>query len=434
MAKDVLAVVMAGGMGERLRPLTDFRAKPAVPFGGIYRIVDFTLSNCINSGVRQVYVLTQYKSYSLSSHLRTGWNFLSRRLDHFIDEIPAQMQLGSGWYRGTADAIRQNMSFIGRGSPRLVLILSGDHVYKMDYGAMCRFHDDKRAAVTVSVVRVPAEVARGAYGVLEVDGDDRILGFEEKPASPKTIPGTDECLASMGIYVYGTETLRASLSNDFDDFGKEVIPSLVARGEPVFAYDFTARNVLIDYEYLVQPGNRAKELVSRTSDSDYWRDVGTLDSYWAANLDLVAAAPKFNLYGEQWPVFNCPSHYPPAKFVHDLPERGGRALDSLVSSGVIISGGTVRRSVVGPGTHVHSYAVVESSVVMGGSLHGGTLRETSIGRDCRLRNAIVDKSVHLSERTVIGFDRTEDEQRGLHTAAIAGTADYVVVVPKGARL
>jgi glucose-1-phosphate adenylyltransferase len=434
MSGDVLAVVMAGGMGERLRPLTDVRAKPAVPFAAIYRIVDFTLSNCINSGVRQIYVLTQYKSHSLSNHLRTGWNFLSRRLDHFIDEIPAQMQLGNAWYKGTADAIRQNMSLIEGASPRLVLVLSGDHVYKMDFAAMGRFHSEKRAVLTVSVIRVPVEVARGAYGVLEVDENDRIVGFEEKPAQPKTLPGTDECLASMGIYAFTYGALRARLENDHEDFGKHVIPAMVAAGEAVYAYDFSTRNNLEDYEYVTRDGHRAKQLVGRTSDSDYWRDVGTLDSYWAANLDLVAAAPKFNLYGEKWPMFNSPIHFPPAKFVHEAPGRAGQAFNSIVSDGVIVSGATVRRSILGPGIHVHSFALVESSILMGGSLHGGLLRETSIGRGCKLRNAIVDKSVRLTEGTVIGYDRAEDERRGLKTQTIAGSSDYVVVVPKGFRL
>ncbi len=434
MGWDVLAVVMAGGMGERLRPLTDVRAKPAVPFGGIYRIIDFTLSNCINSGVRQIYVLTQYKSYSLSNHLGSGWDFLPRRLDQFVDEIPAQMQLGDAWYKGTADAIRQNVGFIRRTAPRLVLVLSGDHIYKMDYAAMCRFHDEKKAALTVSVVRVPAEVARGAYGVLEVDADYRIVGFEEKPARPKTLPGTDDCLASMGIYAFSTDVLRASLENDFEDFGKHVIPALVSSGQAVYAYDFTTLNTLSDFEYTSRDGYRAKHMVQRSSDSDYWRDVGTLDSLWSANLDLVATSPRFNLYGERWPIFNCPQHFPPAKFVHEMPGRVGQALNSVVSDGVIVSGGTVRHSVVGPGTHINSFALVESSVLMGGDLHGGLVKETSIGRACRVRNAIVDKSVTLSEGTVIGYDRAEDELRGLKTQTIAGTDDYVVVVGKGTKL
>lgn len=430
MSKEVLAVVMAGGAGERLRPLTDVRAKPAVPFGGIYRIIDFTLSNCINSGVRQIYILTQYKSHSLSRHLQTGWNFLSRRLDQFIDEIPAQMQLGNRWYKGTADAIRQNMSFIEESAPRLVLILSGDHIYKMDYESMCRFHDDQKACLTVSVVRVPAEVAKGQYGVLEVDSHNRIVGFEEKPANPKTLPGTNECLASMGIYVFNYDSLRKNLQNDYEDFGKHVIPAMIKAGEPVFAYDFTERNRLAEYEYESRDGRRVKEMVPRASDSDYWRDVGTLDSYWLANLDLVAAQPKFNLYGERWAIFNCPQHFPPAKFVHEVAQRTGMAINSVIADGVIISGATVRNSVLGPGVYVHSFGLIENSVLMGGSIQGGLITETNIGRGCRIRNAIIDKNVMMAEGTVIGHNRADDEKRGLKTQTIGDTSDYVVVVPK----
>lgn len=430
MANDMFAVVMAGGMGERLKPLTDVRAKPAVPFGGIYRIIDFTLSNCINSEVRRICVLTQYKSHSLSNHLKMGWNFLSRRLDQFMDEIPAQMQMGSSWYKGTADAIRQNMSFIEEMAPRLVLILSGDHIYKMDYRQMARFHDDHRAALTISCIRVPVEQAKGAYGVLEVDKSSRIVGFEEKPQNPKCIPGTNECLASMGIYTFGYQALRDSLNNSLEDFGKHIIPSMIAEGKPVYAFDFTINNRIEEYEYTARDGFRAKQLVPRSSDSDYWRDVGTLDAYWSANLDLVTASPKFNLYGEKWSIFSCPSHFPPAKFVHEEPGRTGSAINSFVADGVILSGATVRQSVLGSGIYVHSYTTIETSVLMGGTIRGGIITETSIGRRCRIRNAIIDKNVRLSEGTVIGHDRGEDEKRGLKTQSIGGTDDYIVVVPK----
>ncbi|MGC4122183.1 MAG: sugar phosphate nucleotidyltransferase [Myxococcales bacterium] len=429
MAEDLLAVVMAGGAGERLRPLTDVRAKPAVPFGGSYRIIDFALSNCINSGIRQVYVLTQYKSHSLSNHLKAGWNFLSRRLDQFIDEIPAQMQVGSSWYKGTADAIRQNMSFIERARPRQVLVLPGDHIYKMNYGVMRRFHDEAKACLSISVVRVPAAQARGTYGVLEVAGDGRVLSFEEKPQAPKTIPGTEDCYASMGVYIFNYETLRKSLANDLEDFGSAVIPAMVAAGEPVYAFDFTSKNVIEEYQYTTRDGRRVKDLVPRASDSDYWRDVGSLDQYWLANLDLVAAAPRFNLYGEKWAFFNCPLHFPPAKFVHESPGRTGQALNSIVADGNIISGALVRNSVLSAGIYIHSYALVENSVLMGGSIKGGIITETSIGRSCKIRNAIIDKNVRLEEGTVIGYDRAADERRGLKTQPLAN-GDHIVVVPK----
>ncbi len=427
---DVVAVVMAGGMGERLRPLTDVRAKPAVPFGAVYRIIDFTLSNCVNSRISRVFVLTQYKSHSLSNHLKAGYSFFSRRLNQFVDEIPAQMQLGSHWYKGTADAIRQNLALVEGCTPRHVAILSGDHVYKMDYRHMRRFHDTKSAALTVAVMRVPVEMARGAFGVLEVDQDDRIIGFEEKPADPKPIPGTNMCLASMGLYFFTMGALRCCLDNDRADFGKDIIPEMIAKGDKVYAFDFNLRNLVGEYEYQVQSGKRVKRLVERSMDSDYWRDVGTLDAYWAANLDLVAAAPKFNLYGERWPLFNSPIHYPPAKFVHDGIGRTGIAVNSIVSDGVIISGARVRRSVLGPGIFVHSYTEIDDSVLMGGSMVGGILIDTAIGRGCRIRNAIIDKCANIPEGTVLGFDRLEDEKRGFKCVSIPNSEQHIVVVPR----
>ncbi len=428
--KDTLVYVMAGGQGERLRPLTDFRAKPAVPFGGIFRIIDFTLSNCINSGLRKIYVLTQYKSHSLSNHLKSGWSMLSRRLDQFIDEVPAQQQLGGSWYQGTADAIRQNVNFVEENAPKRVLILSGDHIYKQDYRLLGRFHEAKGARLTVACVRVPAEEAAGSFGVMEVDADGRIVGFEEKPKVPKTIPGTTDCLASMGLYLFDSDCLLESLAGDLLDFGKDVIPMLLRRGEPVFAYDFTERNRFEEWEYTKREGVRQKELVPAASDCTYWRDVGTLEQYWLANLDLVQPVPKFNVYGERFPVFSSPGHFPPAKFVHETPGRTGMAVNSIVADGVIVSGATVRNSIVGCGAYVHSYTTVESSVLFGGSLRGGLITETDIGRDCRIKNAIVDKNVRLSAGTAIGFDRAEDERRGLRTVPITGSDEHIVVVPK----
>ena len=430
---DVLAMVLAGGMGERLLPLTGVRSKPAVPFGGSYRIIDFTLSNCINSGIRHIYVLTQYKSHSLSSHLRAGWDFLPRRLDQFIDEIPAQMQLGDRWYKGTADAIRQNWSLVEQSPARLVLIPSGDHIYKMDYRRMQAFHDEMAAALTVSAIRIPRAEA-SQFGVLQVDEHNRIVGFQEKPRDPTPIPGTDECLASMGIYVFSRDKLRAYLGEGNDDFGRHVIPAMVAAGEKVFAFDFTTQNRISENEWIEKDGVRLKRVVERATDSTYWRDVGTLDAYWAASLDLVAAAPSINLYGELWPIYNCPQHFPPAKFVHEAPNRTGMAINSIVADGVILSGAKVRRSILGPGTHVHSYSYVENSVLMGGEMSGGMILETSIGRGCLVRNAIIDRNVRLSPGTYIGVDRGSDEARGLKTCSLPGSGDHLVVVPKGMEL
>ncbi|MDR0966360.1 MAG: glucose-1-phosphate adenylyltransferase [Myxococcales bacterium] len=433
MSFDVLAMVLAGGMGERLLPLTGVRSKPAVPFGGSYRIIDFTLSNCINSGLRHIYVLTQYKSHSLSNHLRAGWDFLPRRLDQFIDEIPAQMQLGDRWYRGTADAIRQNWSLVEQSPASRVLILSGDHIYKMDYRRMQDFHDEREAALTVSAIRVPRTEAH-QFGVLQVDEQNRIVGFQEKPSDPTPIPGTEECLASMGIYVFARDKLRLYLCEAHDDFGRHVLPAMVAAGEKVVAFDFTTQNQISENEWFQEGGGRFKRVVERAADSTYWRDVGTLEAYWAANLDLVSAAPSINLYGELWPIYNCPQHFPPAKFVHEAHNRTGMAINSIVADGVIVSGAKARRSILGPGTHLHSYAYVENSVLMGGEMSAGTLLETSIGRGCLVRNAIIDRNVRLSPGTYIGLDRDADEARGLKTCPIQGSGEHLVVVPKGMLL
>lgn len=431
MAKRTLAVVMAGGMGERLRPLTDVRTKPAVPFGAIFRIIDFTLSNCINSDIRQIFVLTQYKSHSLSRHLTTGFNFLAPRLDEFIEEIPAQMQLGNQWYKGTADAIRQNLSFIDSVAADNLLILAGDHIYKMDYRLLRQFHDQQGAAMTVSVIRVPASVAAGQYGVLEVDENWRIVGFEEKPKEPRCIPGTTDCLASMGIYLFENQSLHRWLDNDLLDFGKDVIPAMVKAGEPVYAFDFSTRNIIEDFVIVKRDEQWVKEL-GCTEDSGYWKDVGTLDSFWQANIDLVSVKPPLSLYGERWPFFRSPTFFPPAKFVHEEGGRTGMAVRSLIAEGVIVSGSMIRASVVAGGTIVHSHALVEYSVLFGGQMHKDRVLETSIGRHCKVRNAILDRHVTLREGTVIGYNREDDERRGLKTVTIAGTNDYVVAVGRDA--
>ncbi len=429
MPQRTLAVVMAGGMGERLRPLTDMRTKPAVPFGAIYRIIDFTLSNCINSDFRQILVLTQYKSHSLSRHLTLGFNFLSPRLDEFIEVVPAQMQMGNHWYKGTADAIRQNLTFIDIAQPETVLLLAGDHIYKMDYRRLREYHQACEASLTVSVIRVPAAVAAGQFGVLEVDDHGRIVGFEEKPEQPRCIPGTTDCMASMGIYMFENRTLHDWLDNDLLDFGKDVIPAMVAAGEPVYAFDFTTMNQIEDY-VVVSRGDQRIKTLRPIEDAGYWRDVGTLDSFWQANLDLVAVRPPFSLYGERWPTFRSPTFFPPAKFVHEDDTRTGMAVRSIVAEGVIISGALVRTSVIGAGTFVQSYALVESSVIFGGTGHRERVLETSIGRHCRIRNAILDRHVTLHEGTVIGYDRAEDERRGLKTVDIAGSSGYVVAVAR----
>jgi glucose-1-phosphate adenylyltransferase len=428
--EDLLAVIMAGGQGARLRPLTSVRAKPAVPFGGIYRIIDFTLSNCVNSRIKQVYVLSQYKSHSLSNHLRHGWNIYSSRLEEFITEIPAQMQQGDQWYNGTADAIRQNLHFFERSRPELLLVLAGDHIYKMDYRLMRAFHEAKHADLTIGTIRSPSRAAAGSYGVIDVDRDFRVLGFDEKPAEPRVLPGTEDCLASMGIYLFNWERLVDGIG-DYEDFGKDVLPALLKSGYAVYAYDFAELNVIEELEYRPRTGYRERELVPRATDSAYWRDVGTLDAFWQANLDLVSIAPRFNLYGELWPIYSYPMHYPPAKFVHEYPGRTGVAYNSIIADGVIVSGATIRNSLLGPGIYVHSYAYIESSYLLGGNILGGRQIETTIGRGCQLRNAIVDKSVRLGEGTRIGYDRAEDEARGFVTADIAGSNDYVVCVPKG---
>ena len=434
MAEDILAFVMAGGVGGRLRPLTDARTKPAVPFGGIYRIIDFPLSNCINSDIRQVYVLTQYKSHSLSRHLNSGWNFLSRRLDQFIDEVPAQMQRGRHWYEGTADAIRQNMHLVDRIRPRHVLVLPGDHIYKMDYRFMKEFHQERGATLTIAALRVDADQARGRYGVMEVDPTGRIIDFQEKPGHPKTMPGSSQCLASMGIYLFDTAGLAEVVDNDLDDFSQQLIPRMVQAGLNVYAYDFVSHNRIEEYEYSTADGRRTRQLVPMSSDATYWRDVGTVEAFWHANLDLVAPRPSFNLYGERWPIFNDSPHFPPAKFVHEAPGRTGQAHNSIVADGVILSGCLARNSILSPGLYVHSYSLIENSILFGGSINGGRIIETTIGRDCRIRNAIIDKNAKIDSGTVIGYDRAADEARGLSVHPMGEGDDYIVVVPRGMRI
>ncbi len=395
--EDTVVMLLAGGQGERLYPLTRDRAKPAVPFGGIYRIIDFTLSNCLNSGLRRVNVLIQYKSGSLNEHVHRGWNIFNPELGEYVRTTPPQQRTGTpSWYMGTADAIYQNVYTLERERPRHVLIVSGDHVYKMDYGLMLARHIENAAHLTVACVEVEREKARG-LGVAEVDSENRIVAFHEKAADPPEIPGRPGmCLASMGVYVFGIRELVREVTSDAKrhtahDFGKNIIPGMVGRAE-VFAYNF-----------------------AESTWGGYWRDIGLLDAYWEANMDLVSVEPAFNLYEPGWRIRGAQPQRSPAKFVHQDEERTGRAISSLVSAGCIVSGGEVRGSVLSPGVHVHSYSTVEDSIVFEG---------VDIGRNCRVRRAIIDKGVKVPEGTEIGFDAERDRER------FTVTAGGIAVVPK----
>ena len=393
---------MAGGKGERLLPLTKDRAKPAVPFGGIYRIIDFTLSNCINSGIRKIHVLTQYKSISLERHLRLGWNLFHSGLGEYIDVIPAQQRTGEHWYLGTADAIYQNIYSIQQERPESVLILAGDHVYKMNYAEMLEFHEANRAVVTVGVIEMP-KVQAGGFGIVEADGEGRIVGFEEKPANPKTIPGhPDVCYASMGIYLFDRELLEHALIGDAQrsdsshDFGRDVIPA-AARNVRVMAYNFKDENKKF---------------------SKYWRDIGTLDAYYEANMDLVQVTPQFNFYDREWPIRTYHEQWPPAKtvFADEATGRVGTVLDSVVSNGCIISGGSVRRCVLSPDVRINSFAQVEDSILM---------EHVEVGRYAKIRHAIIDKDVVIPRHAEIGYNLEEDRRR-FHV-----TESGIIVVGKG---
>ena len=406
MLRDVLTVIMAGGRGTRLEPLTRDRAKPAVPFGGLYRIIDFTLSNCINSGLRKVLVLTQFKSRSLDRHIRLGWNFLSPELGEWIEVLPPQQRIDENWYKGTADALYQNIYSIEKDDPARILVLAGDHIYKMDYAHMLRFHAERRADLTIGCIPIPLEECR-QFGVMEVDREARVVGFKEKPRTCDPLPDDPRlALGSMGIYVFNTRTLFELLCEDAarpvsgHDFGRDIIPGMIAAGMRVFAHKFHDEN---------------------RKAFPYWRDVGTLDAYYQANMDLVAVEPELNLYDLDWPVRTLQPQSPPPKFVHaaDGPPgqaRRGEALDSLVSPGGIVSGGHVIRSILSPKVRVNSYAVVEDSILFEG---------VDVGRYCRVRRAIIDKDVRLPPYTVLGFDPEFDRRRGFTV-----TEGGVTVVPK----
>ena len=396
LTRNTFALILAGGRGSRLHELTDFRAKPAVPFGGKFRIIDFTLSNCVNSGVRRVGVATQYKSQSLIRHLQLGWSFLDGRLNEFIEIMPAQQQSDEvHWYQGTADAVFQNLREIRHARPEYVLILSGDHIYRMDYGRVLAAHVARQADLTVACIEVPLAEA-SSFGVMSVNEEGRVLEFTEKPAQPQAMPGDpSKALASMGIYVFNTSFLIEQLLRDADDpksshdFGKDVIPHCVKRYR-TFAQNFAESCV-------TEPGKPA-----------YWRDVGTLDAYWAANMDLIQVTPDLNLYAENWPIWTWQPQTPPAKFVFDDDTRRGKAVDSMVSGGCIVSGATVRRSMLFSGVHVHSFANIEDSML---------LPNVQVGRNCVVKKCIIDKNSVLPEGTVIGLDPEQDRKRFRVTAS-----------------
>lgn len=419
--KDVLTIIMAGGRGQRLMPLTEDRSKPAVPFGGIYRLIDIPLSNCINSQLYKILVFPQYKSQSLVDHLEDGWNIFSSDLGHYLRIVAPQQRMGSDWYRGTADSVRQNLYLIERDSPKHILILSGDHVYKMDYGAFRNYHEQQGADVTVGLLEVDRQQA-SEYGIAEVDGDFRIRGFEEKPKSAKPIPDDPErSLASMGIYLFRTEVLLDALKNtDHEDFGRDIIPRMI-HDLRVFAYPYRRFNQIQEYVRVIDgDGVRRVHLKDQSRDSQYWRDVGSLDSYWNANMDLTGVDPFFNLYGVLWPIRTYQRQYPPAKFLFNRREgemmRVGQALDSIVGPGSIISGGTVRNSVLSCNVVVRSWAEVDESVI---------LDDVEVGRSCRIKKAIIDKGNVIPPRTEIGINPAADRERFLVTPR------GIVVVPKG---
>ena len=387
MMKDTLGVLLAGGAGERLYPLTRDRAKPAVTFGGIYRIIDITLSNCINSDLRRVFILTQYKALSLNRHIREGWNIVAREMGEFVEILPPMKRVSENWYMGTADAVYQNIYSIGSEQPEYVLILYADHIYKMDYRRMLKQHKESGADVTLATILCdPSEAHR--LGVVDIDRDSRVIGFLEKPKhNHLRSPYNPEMIsASMGIYVFNTDVLIPVLLKDAEDpssshdFGHDILPRMIDDYR-VYSFNFIDEN--------------KKEAL-------YWRDVGTLEAFYDANMDIVSVSPVFNLYDEEWPIRTHQRQYPPAKFVFAEPGRKGHAVDSIVSSGCIVSGSTVRNSVLSPDVRVNSYSEVDSSILFS---------HVNVGRKCHIRRAILDRDVHVPEGTTIGFDTEADRQR-----------------------
>jgi len=402
---EVLTLILAGGKGTRLDPLTRDRAKPAVPFGGLYRIIDFTLSNCINSDLRRILVLTQYKARSLDRHIAAGWSFLSRQLDEYIDVLPPQQRIDEHWYKGTADAIYQNIYSIEKADPRYVLILAGDHIYKMDYGDMIRTHLDRGADLTIGCLPVPLRDGN-QFGIVDHDAQERVIGFLEKPKNPPAMPDNPNlCLASMGIYIFAARLMYELLCQDATrpdsdhDFGKNIIPGMI-QSQKVYAYRFRDKN---------------------RKSVPYWRDVGTLDAYYQANMDLIQIDPVLNLYDREWPIRTHQMQLPPPKFVFSDEgpvhmARRGEAHDSMVCQGCIVSGGHVRRSILSPNVRVNSYALVEDSILFEG---------VDVGRHCRIRRAIIDKDVKIPAHSTIGYDLDHDRQRGF-----AITEQGIVVIAK----
>ncbi len=405
----ILSMILAGGEGTRLSPLTSARTKPAVPFGGNYRIIDFVLSNFVNSGLVSIYVLTQFKSHSLMNHLRQGWRVSGVVTGHFIDPVPAQMRTGKRWYQGTADAIFQNLNLIYDSEPDLVCIFGGDHIYSIDVRQMIRFHEKKKAALTVAAIPVPLKEAHH-FGIIEVDENWRMIGFEEKPKiNPKTIPGDSEhVLASMGNYIFNVDPLIQELIIDAKDeesshdFGKNIIPKLYPQ-ESVFVYDFHQNNV---------PGMGERE-------RGYWRDVGTIDTYWESSMDLVQVEPVFNLYNRKWPIRTHWPPTPPAKFVNVGEPHTGHAINAVVSSGCIISGAVVEESILGYGVRTHNSSRIFQSVIMD---------NVEIGSHARISRAIIDKNVKIAPYTVIGEDLEADRKK------FTVSENGIIVIPKGAEI
>jgi glucose-1-phosphate adenylyltransferase len=390
-------VVFAGGADERLYPLTKDRAKPAVYFGGPYRIIDFALSNCINSGLRRIFIATQYKSLSLNRHIRMGWNVVSEELGEFVEILPPQKRVSEHWYQGTADAVYQNLYSIMRENPRYLIVLSGDHVYKMDYARMLRSHQERGATVTLATIEVPLSDGH-RFGIIAIDETERVTGFQEKPKDPSPIPGSpDLALVSMGVYIFDMDVLVKALETDANqptahDFGKDIIPALIHQ-EPVYSYRFYDEN---------------------KKSSKYWRDIGTLDAYFDANMDLCHVNPEFNLYDPEWPLRTYQPQAPPAKFVFaEVGRRCGQALDSVISPGCIVSGSSIWGSVLCPNVRVHSFCQIEQCILMPG---------VRVGRHARIRHAIIDRDVLIPRGALIGYNLEEDRRR--HTVTDAG----VVVV------
>jgi len=401
--RGTVAMVLAGGRGTRLKQLTEWRAKPSVSFGGKFRIIDFTLSNCINSGIRRVDVCTQYKAHSLIRHIQRGWNFLDSRFDEFVEVLPAQQRIGDDWYQGTADAVYQNLDILRRQGPRLVLVAAGDHVYKMDYRTMIEDHVLRGAKATVAAIPMPVEDST-QFGVLRAASDGRITAFQEKPVVPLTMPGRpDMILASMGVYVFDAQFLYEQLLDDAADrnsgrdFGKNILPRLVSEGAPIYAHDFS------------------ESCVNMANGEPYWRDVGTVDAYWEANIDLTKVVPDLNLYDTAWPIYTTQEQIPPAKFVFDEEERRGYAVDSIVSGGCIVSGSVVKRSLLSSNVKLLDNCRIEDSVI---------LPNATIGPSAIVKNAVVDKNCRIPDGMVIGVDLDADRQR-FHVTA----KGRVLVVP-----